>query len=154
MAEAILRRARARDAAALAELHTRTRRISMPYLPQVHTDEETRRWMADHVVPHLEVWVAEASGEIAGYLALENQMVDQLYVAPEHQHRGIGSLLLEKAKQVRPGQLELYCFARNAPARAFYEARGFVPILFTDGHRNEEREPDVLYRLTVRSPAN
>jgi GNAT superfamily N-acetyltransferase len=151
MGDVTLRRAHPRDAAALAELHTRTRRISIPYLPHVHSDEETHKWMADHVVPHLEVWVAEVSGEVAGYLALEKDMVDQLYVAPDYQHRGIGSLLLEKAKQSRPEGLELYCFTRNAPARVFSEACGFVPIQFTDGQRNEEHEPDVLYRLVGRN---
>ena len=30
-------------------------------------------------------------------------------------------------------------------ARQFYEARGFIASEFTDGSRNEEREPDVLY---------
>ena len=33
-------------------------------------------------------------------------------------------------------------------ARRFYEARGFSAVAFTDGARNEEGEPDVLYRWT------
>ena len=48
-------------------------------------------------------------------------------------------------KELRPGGLTLWTFERNARAWAFYEARGFVASEFTDGSRNEEREPDVLY---------
>jgi hypothetical protein len=50
------------------------------------------------------------------------------------------------AKEVRPDGLMLWTFQRNARARQFYEARGFVAAELTDGSRNEEREPDALYR--------
>ena len=155
-----LRRARPDDAPNLAEVHTTARRISIPFLPHLHTDAETVRWMAEVVVPTMEVWVAEAtqtppgcftSGELAGFLALDGEMIDHLYVAPQLQRNGIGSRLIDKAKQLRPDRLGLYCFAMNAPARAFYEARGFVPIEFSDGERNEEKLPDVLYRWVARA---
>jgi hypothetical protein len=32
-------------------------------------------------------------------------------------------------------------------ARRFYERYGFVPIEWSDGSRNEERCPDILYEL-------
>jgi len=32
---------------------------------------------------------------------------------------------------------------RNADARRFYAARGFVEVALTDGTRNDEREPNV-----------
>ncbi len=41
--------------------------------------------------------------------------------------------------------MQLWTFQRNARARRFYEARGFVPVEATDGSRNEEKEPDVRY---------
>jgi hypothetical protein len=43
---------------------------------------------------------------------------------------------------------QLWTFQRNAQARRFYEARGFVLIQETDGARNEEKEPDALYLWT------
>jgi GNAT superfamily N-acetyltransferase len=105
--------------------------------------------MRDAVLPRMEVWVAESADEIVGYLALQGEMVEQLYIAPQWQRTGVGSLMMEKAKQLRPQALSLYCFAINAPARAFYEKRGFVPVEFSDGQRNEEGLPDVLYRWTA-----
>ena len=145
MASSALRIATPSDAPTLAELHTTARRISMPYLPRLHTDEETHRWMSGVVIPTMEVWVAEEKGKISGYIAVAHDIVDQLYVAPQRHHRKVGSRLLEKAKELRPEGLRLHCFTRNAPARAFYESRGFVPLSFTDGERNEERLPDVMY---------
>jgi ribosomal protein S18 acetylase RimI-like enzyme len=149
MAEITLRHARAQDGARLAAIHIRSRRIAMPFLPHLHSDEETLQWMTSYVLPKLEVWAAETAGEIVGYMALEAEQVDHLYIAPEWQGRGAGKLLINQAKQLRSRRLQLYCFAMNAPARAFYESHGFVPIGFTDGERNEEQLADVLYEWTA-----
>ena len=86
------------------------------------------------------------AGRPVGYLALVDDILDHLYVGPEHQNQGVGSLLMAKAKALRPAGLRLYAFQRNRHARAFYEARGFMPVEFSDGTGNQEGEPDVLYR--------
>jgi GNAT superfamily N-acetyltransferase len=141
-----LRRARLTDASEVANLHIVTRRVSMPYLPNLHTDQETLEWIAGFVLPSLEVWIAAAPDELAGYFALEGDLLDQFYVTPRWQRRGVGRLMMSKAKELRPVQLILRCFAINAPARAFYEKCGFVAAEFSDGQDNEEHLPDVLYR--------
>jgi GNAT superfamily N-acetyltransferase len=140
-----LRRGRPSDAAAIAALHLAARRDAMPYLPALRGDEDVRAWMRDTLLPKAEVWVAEIDGRPVGYLGLVHDLLDHLYVGPEHQRQGVGGLLLAKAKALRPGGLRLYAFQRNRHARAFYEARGFTPLSFSDGAGNEEREPDVLY---------
>ena len=45
-------------------------------------------------------------------------------------------------------RLQLWTFQRNAQARRFYEARGFVVVEQTDGAGNEEKEPDARYLWT------
>lgn len=141
----LIRAAMAGDAGEIAEVHTVAMGEAMPYLPHLHTDEETRAWVAEVVLPGQEVWVAEAGGRVVGVTSLEGEMVQQLYILPGYQGIGIGSALLALAKSRRPGGLRLYAFQRNTRARAFYEHRGFVPIAFGDGSGNEEGEPDVLY---------
>ena len=148
MSELSLRRACASDAAAIAAIHVAARRKAMPYLPELHTDDEVRAWVASSMLPNAVVWVAEIDGKVAGYVASRGTDLDHLYVAPERQGRGVGSLLLSKAKELRPEGLELHAFRWNRRARAFYETRGFVAIAFSDGAGNEEQEPDVLYRWT------
>jgi GNAT superfamily N-acetyltransferase len=103
------------------------------------------------MLPNAVVWVAEMAAELAGYMALKGTDVEHLYVAPRWQSCGVGSVLLSKAKELSPGRLQLYTFQRNARARAFYEARGFVAVAFSDGAGNEEEEPDVLYEWTGRA---
>ena len=141
-----IRPARSADAEAIADVHLDSRREAMPWLPMLHSREDTIAYFAGHVLLHEEVLVAEVNQLVVGFIALEGDHVDHLYIAPAYQGRGIGDTLLAMAKEVRPDGLMLWTFQRNARARQFYEARGFVAAELTDGSRNEEREPDAPYR--------
>jgi len=79
------------------------------------------------------------------FIALQRDHIDHLYIALAYQHWGSGDKLVAIAKALRPDGLTLWTFQCNVRARRFYEARGFVASGFTDGSRNEENEPDVLY---------
>jgi len=142
------RRATAADAAEVATVYIASRRGAEAWLPTVGTDDEIRGFVVEKMVPEQETWVAEDGGRIVAVMVLGVDMVDQLYVAPGEQRRGIGDAMLAHAKHLRPAGLRLWAFQRNAPARRFYEARGFIAIQFTDGATNMEREADVLYRWT------
>jgi GNAT superfamily N-acetyltransferase len=146
-----LRPAEPRDADDIAEIHLASRREAMPWLPEVHSDEETYAWVAGVVLPQREVWVAEVDGRVVGVAALEGDFLEQLYILPGYQGLGIGSALFDKARELRPHGLSFYAFQRNARAREFYERRGCIIVEFGDGSGNEEGEPDVLYRWTPGS---
>jgi ribosomal protein S18 acetylase RimI-like enzyme len=124
----------------------------MPYLPDLHTDEETRAGFRDVVLARNEVHVAEEEGAIVGFVALGENTVEHLYVRPDRQGRGVGGELLELAKHRRPGGFTLYVFQRNAEARRFYERRGLRVLALGDGSGNEEGEPDALYEWRPVSP--
>lgn len=143
--DAVLRPATSSDAPEIAEVFLTSRADALPYLPKVHADEETRRWIPEIVMRRSEVWVAELEGKIVGFLSVAGDHLDHLYVRPGYYRQGIGDRLLAQAKAMSPRRLRLFTFQRNERARAFYEARGFVPIDLSDGSRNEEREPDILY---------
>jgi GNAT superfamily N-acetyltransferase len=89
--------------------------------------------------------VAEEAGVVLGYLALHDDFVAQLHLRPGYWRRGIGGTLMRHAKRLRPDGLRLWCFQVNIRARAFYAAHGFGIVEFTDGSRNEEQEPDILF---------
>jgi GNAT superfamily N-acetyltransferase len=148
MDDLVIRSGRPEDAEAIADAHIDSRREAMPWLPVIHSRADTIGYFAGQVSAHAEVFVAEVNQIVVGFIALEGDCVDHLYVTPSHQHCGIGDKLLASAKGLRPAGLRLWTFQRNAQARHFYEARGFAATEFTDGARNEEREPDVLYRWT------
>ena len=150
MAPITLRQAEVDDAAAIAHVHTTSMREALPYLPELHTDEETRTWVATVVLPNQTVWVAEDDGQVVGVAALHEGMLEQLYILPGYQGRGTGSRLLAKMMELSPAGLSLWAFQRNMRARAFYERRGFVAVEFGDGSGNEEGEPDVRYEWSPR----
>lgn len=139
------------DADVIAEVHIAARREAMPYLPVLHTDEETRDWVANFVLAQQVVWVGESEGRVVGYVSLDGPMLNDLYVLPGMQGQGAGSALLAKARELSPGELSLWTFQRNEQARRFYEQRGFRAVELTDGSGNEEGEPDVRYRWVAAS---
>ncbi len=91
-----------------------------------------------------ELWGYFDNHELVGIIAFREGWIDQLYVLPSSQGRGVGTALLQIAKSRSPG-LSLWTFQRNSNARRFYERRGFTLLKETDGSRNEEKEPDALY---------
>ena len=148
-----VRRARPDDAEAVADVFLAARSAPMPYLPDLHTAEETRAWIRDVVLGKHDVRVVEVDGAVGGFLALGTETVEHLYVSPELQGRGIGSALLDLAKDLRVDGFRLWVFQRNAGARRFYERHGLRVVELTDGAANEEREPDALYEWRPLSPA-
>ena len=76
--------------------------------------------------------------------------LDQLYVHPRWTGHGLGSSLVELAKDRHPHGLALWTFATNVRARRFYERHGFEPGERTDGTENEERAPAVRYHWPGR----
>lgn len=116
----------------------------------LHTPDEDRWFYREHVFRECEMWGTSAGDELAGIIAFRESWIEQLYVVPHAQGQGVGSELLDIAKRAS-GHLQLWTFQRNAGARRFYERRGFVLMRETDGTRNEEKEPDALYRWRSES---
>ena len=140
-----LRRALPEDAVAIADLMRSSKAVAMPWLRVPHTAEEDRNWVATVLLPEHDVWLATDEDAITGVVALTPGHLEQLYVATDRQGAGVGRLLLDHAKRLHPGGLELWVFQRNARARRFYENAGFVLAEVTDGETTEEREPDARY---------
>lgn len=134
-----------RDAGEIATLYLASRAETLPYLRRCHSDAEVRSWIATVMLVVGETWVAREAGRVLGFVTLNGEELDQLYLLPGHFKRGIGSLLLAKAKERSPERLTLFTFQRNTVARAFYERHGFRLVDLDDGARNEEGEPDALY---------
>jgi GNAT superfamily N-acetyltransferase len=131
------------DGDALAGIFKAARDDAMPWLPVLHSEAEDRRFFGG-VIDESEVLVARGDSGPVAFLALKGDLVEHLYVTPAAQRTGIGSALLEAARERRPGGLRLWVFQRNHGARAFYGRHGFAEIRSTDGSNNEELEPDVL----------
>ena len=111
---------------------------ALPSLAGLHTPEEDQWFFRERVFETCEVWGAFDGAAMRGIIAFREGWIDQLYVLPTAQRRGVGKDLLQVAQNAFD-RLQLWTFQRNAPARRFYEARGFALIQQTDGARNEEK---------------
>lgn len=132
----------------VAQWHA-TNLASYPYNAeqQRHTLDRARAFFAASVVPLCRLAVATHEGALAGFIALEAPWIRHLAVFPGRQRSGIGSALLGWARRQSPGELRLFTFQRNEPARRFYEKHGFSAVAFGVSPAPES-EPDVEYRWT------
>lgn len=140
-----IRRLDAGDAEAAARIHRSAFDERLPWLAGLHTPAEDLGFWRDQMLRDCQVFGACDGDRLIGVMALRAGWIEQLYVLPDAQGRGAGGQLVALA-QAMADQLSLWTFQRNAGARAFYERRGFVAMAESDGSRNQEREPDVLYR--------
>ncbi len=132
------------DMDAAAAVHRAAFDQALPWLAGLHTPEEDRQFFRTRLFRACEIWGAADGPGLVGIIAFREGWIDQLYVLPTAQRRGIGTDLLDVARS-KFARLQLWTFQRNAQARRFYESRGFVLVEETDGAGNEEREPDARY---------
>ncbi len=109
-----------------------------------HNFYEDQAYLRDQILKKHRIWVVEIENRPAAFMAMENDFIDQLYVHPRYQRRGIGVTLLDLARGQSPDHLWLYTLQSNVNARAFYEKNGFVPEKFGFSPP-PENEPDVEY---------
>ena len=72
--------------------------------------------------------VEESADKVVGMMAVGGSELDQLYIHVDYQGMGIGTQLLDLAKELSPGKLQLYTFEVNKKAQLFYEKHGFTII--------------------------
>ena len=144
-----LRPATPKDADAIAGVFTASRKL-LAFLPKLHTPDEDRAFIREHILPRYRVAVAVRDGRIVGFISDEPGWIENLYVAPDAVGSGVGSALLADVMACND-ELDLWCFEQNHRARAFYEGHGFFEVLRTDGTGNEERCPDIRLRW-LRQP--
>ncbi len=143
-----IRRATTKDAEQTADVFLAAR-ATMTYLPKLHTDAETREFIAG-LVADKEVWVAEREGRIVGFAAIDGGFLEHLYVHPSRFNSRTGDKLFHQATKEHPQGFQFWVFQQNAGARRFYERHGAALVKLTDGRDNEEKLPDALYVWPAR----
>lgn len=140
----MLRRLGIEEMDAVVAVHRTSFDQALPTLAGLHTAAEDRWFFRERKFPACQLWGSFSGQELVGFIAFREAWIDQLYVLPTWQGRYIGTTLLNIA-QSRFDRLSLWTFQRNQNARKFYEKHGFRLVAETDGSRNEEKEPDILY---------
>ena len=71
-----------------------------------------------------EVYVYENDNEIQGFIGLNDEYIEGIFVSDEGQSQGIGKMLLNFVKNKR-NALHLNVYEKNTRAMAFYQREGF-----------------------------
>jgi GNAT superfamily N-acetyltransferase len=131
------------DVKAISGVHHRACLIAYAFMNWRYPIDEVERWYAGKFAEWSWTLAAFDTDVMARFIALRGRHIDQLYVDPPHQRRGIGSLLLGQAIKIAPGRITLDVFEENLGARTFYEKHGF---LARDRWMNEQEGAiDLLY---------
>ena len=85
---------------------------------------ESNYEMVKEMLLQAEVYVCESNGEIQGFIGLNDEYIEGLFVSKEMQSHGIGTALLNYAKNKR-SKLFLNVYQKNLRATAFYQREGF-----------------------------
>jgi ribosomal protein S18 acetylase RimI-like enzyme len=135
------------DLTCVVALWHEAKRQAFPYVEvqQRYTWEENLAFFETYLLYLCRLWVAEEEGEAVGFMALRRGWIDQLFVRVDRQGQGIGSALIDKAKELADGDLDLFTYEKNHGARALYERHGFEAVSFGMS-LPPENEPHVQYR--------
>jgi putative acetyltransferase len=116
------------DEDAAVELWRRTWQQAYPQIDfTARLDWWRQRWR-DELVPVATITVAEAAGNMLGFVTVDPVTfdLDQIVVAPETWGMGVATALMAEAKRISPAGLDLHVNTDNTRAISFYEKHGFV----------------------------
>lgn len=80
--------------------------------------------MVKEMFPQVEVYVYESDGKVQGFIGLDGEYIEGIFVSDEMQSQGIGKALLDYAKS-RKSELRLNVYRKNTRAIRFYQREGF-----------------------------
>ena len=80
--------------------------------------------LVKEMLPQAEVYVYENDCQIEGFIGLNDEYVEGIFVSGEMQTQGIGKILLNYAKDKR-NKLYLNVYQKSARAISFYKREGF-----------------------------
>jgi len=136
-----IRRMRAEELAACADLYVRVLRETFTWQPpERHRPEDFIRAAQDE-----EVYVAVEDGQILGLVAIyrPQNFLHSLYV--DVRGRGVGKALLDHVAALADGPLSLKVQAPNHEAQRFYAREGFTCV-----ERGRDPGSDVAWLRLVR----
>ena len=77
------------------------------------------------MLPQAEVYVYEDDKMIQGFIGINDEYIEGIFVSDEMQSRGIGKMLLDYVKD-KKDRLQLKVYQKNVRAMSFYQREGFT----------------------------
>lgn len=101
--------------------------------------ESNKKIMENKYLPISETYLATDGKIILAFISLIDEYLAALFVKPDYQGNGVGSLLLNYVKNFK-NNLQLKVYVKNTKSIKFYEAQGFLIISETIDDKTEEKE--------------
>lgn len=97
------------------------------------------------LIPMSTIYVQDLNG-VVGFIGLTEDYISGLFVEKSYRHQGIGTALIEKAKQ-HHNELSVHVYKQNNDAIDFYLSQHFEII--GESINEETNYPEVLMRCNV-----
>jgi putative acetyltransferase len=110
------------------ELWYRTRCQTFPHLQHPQPYSQWQQCFQAYASNSTNIIIAEIDNRILGFMVvkLPERELQQIFIDPNYQNQGIGSILVNKAKEICPQELKLTVLQQNQKACRFYEKHGFI----------------------------
>ena len=99
------------------------------------------------ILPSAEIYVYIDKNTIEGFIGINNNYIEGIFIKEINQNKGIGTALLEKVKQLKP-KLILNVYEKNKKAIKFYEKNGFKIIKENTDKETNEKEYTMIWEKT------
>ena len=153
-----IRRAEPGDAQQIGAVFDAAVREGWPYMGELSRHpmfppEEWDELIVEHQPPNVLLVAIDASGEVAGFIAVQPNKGEMylLFVHPRHGRRGVGRALLDAGHEALRAagcrEVFLYTHEQNERAIAVYEAAGYRrdgTVRESDFRGMHQREPRLV----------
>ena len=119
---------------------------------KAHSFISEQYWISNYervkeMLPQAEVYVYEDDKMIQGFVGLNAEYIEGIFVSDEMQSCGIGKLLLDYIKDKKVS-LRLNVYQKNARAISFYQREGFIIQCEGLDEATGEKEYTMAYGLS------
>ena len=109
------------DIAAVADIWLKANLQAHDFVPAAYWEKNFNS--AKAMLPQAEVYVFE-NGDIQGFIGLNEEYIEGIFVSDAMQSQGIGKMLLNSVKNKR-NELRLNVYQKNTRAISFYQREEF-----------------------------
>lgn len=98
-----------------------------------------------NTVPNSDIYILRKNKQVIGFLSIYENIIENFYILSKFQNKGLGSLTIEKIKELYPQKLGVHVLMSNYKGIKFFEKHGFKII--TEGISPDENQPDFFMSL-------
>lgn len=138
MSNITIRRADTDDFNQLTEIWLDASLIAHDFIPAIYWQSH-KQAMRERYLPIAEVYLAEDTHQIYGFIALLENKIAALFISPHLQGQGVGTALIHYAQRIRP-DLELGVYQQNTRSVQFYKSVGFQVVQETIDEQTDCKE--------------